>query len=368
MRRFATSRLLGGSRQTKPGKGKPSGRPAPTQGRCCWRWHRDHDHRDHRDRGEACRLRGHHDHHAEGAQSARRSPRRPSPLSSGEPWEHCSCPADGLSIPTAARHHNAYLADEVGILLFGLLADDNGILPDGIVSLVSLAGLQLGDNVELLLLLQVLIQSEGVILLLFLAARTAFSLVALGGSGSLSTLSRGSPYVVVSGGAPALSGRGSLGLGIGLGSCLDLELGVGLVAAPALVDLLVRVAGNVTLAKNWTTEWKEHTSCRWHCACRRACDHHVRGLHRDPFRHDPFHGPHPRLSFANNERFTKVESNKGTYNACEARRSPRPLPLHSGSHEGQRTCRHAGNNVRHGKQSHHGASGQYEQGQRRARG
>lgn len=53
----------------------------------------------------------------------------------------------------------AYLANEVRSSLFVLLGYSNCVLPDGVITLVGLARLQLGHNVELLLLLKVLVES-----------------------------------------------------------------------------------------------------------------------------------------------------------------------------------------------------------------
>ena len=64
-----------------------------------------------------------------------------------------------------------HLADEVGGFVFVLLGDGDSVLPDGVVAFVSLPGLELGDDLKvlLLLLLEVLVESEGVVLLFGLA-------------------------------------------------------------------------------------------------------------------------------------------------------------------------------------------------------
>lgn len=134
-----------------------------------------------------------------------------------------------------------YLADEVSGLILVLLGDDNGILPDGVIALVRLTSFQLRDNFKALALLEVLVQSEGVVLLLDLPlAATAV----LGGLLSLNSSIAGSgggvPLRDV-GCAPGVTSL--LGGGIVLGGSLRLQLGVALITAPALVDLLVRVAG-----------------------------------------------------------------------------------------------------------------------------
>ena len=117
------------------------------------------------------------------------------------------------------------LADEVGTFLFVLLGDDDGVLPDGVVALVGLAGLQLGDDIEVLLLLEVLVEGEGVVLLLrlALAAGAALGLLAFGGS---LTLGRGGSGPSVGGslsGAPPVGG-GGLGLCLRVGLSSDLGL------------------------------------------------------------------------------------------------------------------------------------------------
>lgn len=146
-------------------------------------------------------------------------------------------------IPTQVEE-KSYLADEVGIVLFGLLADDYSILPDGVITLISLASLKLGDNVKLLLFLlgEILVKGESVVLLFLPARRTAFSFFALGGGSSFSAFDRGRPDISSSGLTPAVGSGGSLCLSISLSGGLCLQLGVALVTAPSLVDLLLRVA------------------------------------------------------------------------------------------------------------------------------
>lgn len=134
-----------------------------------------------------------------------------------------------------------HLADEVCAVLLVLLGDNDGILPDAVISLVRLTGLELGDNLKFgfLLLLEILVQSQGVVFFLSLTTRATFSLVGLG-----STFRRNS--TLLSGSVPGrVSGlaAGGLDLSVGLGSGLSLELGVAFVATPALMNLLVGIAG-----------------------------------------------------------------------------------------------------------------------------
>jgi len=116
------------------------------------------------------------------------------------------------------------LAGEVDFLLLILLQGD-GILEKIISAIVGLAGsLDLGDRKLLLGLLgKVLVESEGVVLFLLLLAWFGLSI----GGGSLT-----------------LSDGGDFSFRISLGSLLLLQLGVALIASPALVNLLLGVAGD----------------------------------------------------------------------------------------------------------------------------
>lgn len=125
------------------------------------------------------------------------------------------------------------LADKVRSLLLVLLANNYSILEDVVVALVSLAGLQLRHNIKRLLLLDVVLESDGVVFLLglALATRAALSLLGLGSRGG--TLRGGSSGLSStplfgSGGnvTPAVSfdsrAAGSFNLSVGLSGSLDL--------------------------------------------------------------------------------------------------------------------------------------------------
>ena len=133
------------------------------------------------------------------------------------------------------RSKISYLADEVRALLLVLLGDDDGTLEGGVIDLASL---QLGHDLETALLLAVLVEGEGVVLLLRLA-RLALGLVTCGGSVGGGCVGRSGPSIGTIGGTGPLVG---LSRGVGNGGSLGLELGVALVTTPALVDLLVRIA------------------------------------------------------------------------------------------------------------------------------
>ena len=147
------------------------------------------------------------------------------------------------------RRYRSYLANEVGAFLLVLLGDDDGVLPDGVVAFVSLASLELGDDVERLLLLEVLVESEGGVLLLIvaLAAGATFRLLLFANrsNGLLGGALEGyGPHIGTGGGTPAVASGGRfLVLSIGISGNLGLQLGGALIAAPTLVNLLLRVAG-----------------------------------------------------------------------------------------------------------------------------
>lgn len=117
------------------------------------------------------------------------------------------------------------LSDKV-IDLSLLLVQGDGTLPEIVTgALVGLANaLELRNGGLLgLLLSSVLLEGEGVVLLLLFLAGLAR------GSGALS------------GSSLAFDGGGNLGSCVGVGSLLLLELGVALIASPALVDLLLGI-------------------------------------------------------------------------------------------------------------------------------
>ena len=131
----------------------------------------------------------------------------------------------------------AHLADEVGALLLILLGDDNGVLEG---SVIDLTALELWHNVNVRLLLAVLVEGKSVILLLRLA-RLALSLLSSSSAFGGGCIGRRGPSVgAVRGVAPLI-----LGSGISDSGGLSLELRGAFISAPALVDLLVRVAGNI---------------------------------------------------------------------------------------------------------------------------
>ena len=140
-----------------------------------------------------------------------------------------------------------------------VLGKGDGIFPDVVVcSLVGLAGVfELGDEAVLFLLLSdVLVEGEGVVVLLGLAlsARAAFGFGSIGVGGSRrSSIGGDGPGVCggCRGGSP-VGGGSSAGIGAPLvGLCssiylcgsLGLEFSVAIGAAPRLLDLLVRVTG-----------------------------------------------------------------------------------------------------------------------------
>lgn len=63
-----------------------------------------------------------------------------------------------------------YLAHKVCSFILVLLVYNDGILPDGVVTLICLPGLQLGNNLKLFLLLEIFIKCEGIVLLLLFAS------------------------------------------------------------------------------------------------------------------------------------------------------------------------------------------------------
>ena len=143
---------------------------------------------------------------------------------------------------------DAYLANEVRIFVLILLGNDGGTLPDGVVTFVSFPGLQLGDDVKLLLLLllDVLVEGEGIILFFWLAIATAATFC------GLIAFSRGSRSGIAGWNlscTPGIGGWGSpagfvggcatgLNCSIGCTSILSLEFGVSFIAAPSLMQLL----------------------------------------------------------------------------------------------------------------------------------
>jgi hypothetical protein len=157
------------------------------------------------------------------------------------------------------------LANKVGIL-FLVLGERDGTLEGVLSAVVGLAGgLQLGDSGVLLLLLgKVLLEGQGVVLLLglSLAAGATFPGLTFGGGSSgvsgrsgpsidVGIRGRGGPSVDAgSRSTPVTSGSSrvagpvvcsGLDSGICSSSLLYLELGVAFVTTPGLVDLLVRV-------------------------------------------------------------------------------------------------------------------------------
>lgn len=155
------------------------------------------------------------------------------------------------------------LSNKVSLLLL-VLGEGDGILEDVIGAIVGLAGLELGDNGVLVLLLgKVLVEGEGVVLLLGLSVPAGTTLrlgLCVGGFGG----NRGGPGVgggfgtcpVGGGGLAAPLCASCLGGGIYDSSLLGLELGVAVIASPGLVELLVRIAGEVL---GWGREGKAET-------------------------------------------------------------------------------------------------------------
>ena len=131
---------------------------------------------------------------------------------------------------------SAYLANKVSVLIFILLGNDDRILE---VRVVDLAGLELGNNVKGLLLLQVLVESESVVLLLGLAGLAALSLLGRCRRALSGGLTRSGPGITLARGAGPLV---LLGSRIGGGSSLSVQLGDGLITTPTLVNLLLRIA------------------------------------------------------------------------------------------------------------------------------
>lgn len=135
----------------------------------------------------------------------------------------------------------SHLAYEIGGLLLNLLGHGNSVLEGRVVNL---ARLELRDDVKAGQLLAVLIESKSVVLLFGFAGLAALALGLLAGRSVLSDsgrLTRRSicPTGRVGGGIPLVGLGGSVGSAAGLG----LEFRNTLVPAPALVDLLLRVAG-----------------------------------------------------------------------------------------------------------------------------
>jgi hypothetical protein len=153
-----------------------------------------------------------------------------------------------------------YLANKVGVLLF-VLGKGDGIFPDVVVcSLVGLAGVfKLGDEAILFLLLSdVLVEGEGIVVLLGLAlsARAAFGFGSIGFGGSRrSSIGRDGPSVcrgcrssspISSSSSGARIGAplvGGLYSSIYRCGSLGFKFSVAIGAAPGLLDLLVRVTG-----------------------------------------------------------------------------------------------------------------------------
>ena len=142
----------------------------------------------------------------------------------------------------------AHLANEVGVFLLVLLFLGDGVFPEIIAgTLVSLPDtFKLGDGGigGLLLLGEILLVGEGVVLLLNLAFAPAalFGLVALSGGGRSGIAFNGRSCAPGIGDRCAPLGGSGVGSGIVVAGLFSLQLGGAFVAAPALVDLLVRVA------------------------------------------------------------------------------------------------------------------------------
>ena len=164
------------------------------------------------------------------------------------------------------KRRETYLANKVGILLF-VLGKGDGIFPDVVVgSLVCLAGVfELGNEAVLFLLLSnILVEGEGIVILLGLAfsASAAFGFGSIAAFGSRrGVIGRGSPSV--SGGCRSSSPVSSCSARIGApfvgGLCsgiyfcgsLGFEFSVAVCTAPGLLDLLVRVARNGIKDGRW---------------------------------------------------------------------------------------------------------------------
>jgi len=175
-----------------------------------------------------------------------------------------------------------YLANKVGILLF-VLGKGDGIFPDVVVcSFVGLASVfELGDEAVLFLLLSdILVEGEGIVVLLWLAlsARAAFGFSGIGIGGRSSSVCRDGPSV--GGGcrssSPVTRSSARIGAplvgrlcsGIYLCGSFGFEFSVAIGTAPGLLDLLVRVAGMGSGKRQDSRKGEKRTSGRSESACR----------------------------------------------------------------------------------------------------
>lgn len=140
--------------------------------------------------------------------------------------------------------------------------DVNCILPDGVITLVCLACLQLRYDIKLLLFLQILVQGQGVVFFLDLTWRATFDLLATRISRFSDGLSGSAPCVVGSTTTPVVSASaGSLilsSLSIFRCSGLDYEFAIAFVTTPALMNLLLRVTDQSLVRNTIITGCKEH--------------------------------------------------------------------------------------------------------------